>query len=196
MNPRKIREDLGRIRTSLQRRDFQGALSLLIKSLKDLGAQPAPTDLRGDFRTALADICADANYKKAYSQPLAYQPGKERELLAFFQKFYAMLSGKEEEEDYETALARKLNLDRCINDGKSFLSQNKFSEADECFAEAMKFYRDEIMAFGMMARAMMDAGQYVRALGYIRKGLQEKADNPDLIKLGEECQRLRAKAGK
>lgn len=196
MNPRKIREDLGRIRTSLQRRDFQGALSLLVKSLKDLGGQQAPTDIRGDFRTALADICADTTYKKAFSQPVSYQPGKEKETLAFFQKFLNQLTGEAEEEDYEAALQRKLNLDRCINNGKGFISQGKFSEADDSFAEALKFYKDEIMAFGMMARAMMDAGQYVRALGYVRKGLQERADNPDLVKLGEECARLRAKTGK
>lgn len=196
MNPRKIREDLGRIRTSLQRRDFQGALALLVKSLRDLGGQQAPTDIRGDFRTALADICADTLYKKAFSQPIAYQPGKEKEILAFFQKFLNRLTGDADEEEYETALQRKLNLDRCINNGKGFISQGKFSEADDCFAEAMKFYRDEIMAFGMMARAMMDAGQYVRALGYVRKGLQERGDNPDLIKLGEECVRMRASTSK
>lgn len=196
MNPRKIREDLGRIRTCLQRRDFPRALNLLCASLKDLGNQSAPTDLRGDFRTAIADICADATYKKTFNQAQTYQPGKEKELLAFFKKFYNQLEGQEEEEPYEEALQRKLNLDRCINDGKAFLSQNKPSEADQCFAEAMKYYKDEIMAFGMMARAMMEAGQYVRALGYVRKGLQQQPKNPDLIKLGEECQKNRDKTGK
>lgn len=196
MNPRKIREDLGRIRTCIQRRDFPRALNLLCQSLKDVGAQAAPTDLRGDFRTALADVCADATYKKHFNQAKVYQPGKERELYSFFHKFYNQLVGQEEEEDYEETLQRKLNLDRCINDGKAFLSQNKHSEADDCFAEAMKYYKDEIMAFGMMARAMMDAGQYVRALGYVRKGLQEQPKNADLLKLNDECQRLRAKAGK
>lgn len=196
MNPRKIREDLGRIRTCLQRRDFPRGLYLLCQSLKDLGGQSAPMDLRGDFRTGIADICADATYKKSHAQPQAYQPGKERELLAFFQKFYNQLVGAEEEEAYEEALQRKLNLDRCIRDGKGFLTQGKYSEADDCFAEAMKYYKDEIMAFGMMARAMMEAGQHVRALGYIRKGLQEQPANPDLLKLGDECQRMRAKSGK
>lgn len=194
MNPRKIREDLGRIRTCIQRRDFPRALNYLCVSLRDLGNQQAPTDLRGDFRNALADICADATYKKTFNQPQTYQPGKEKELLAFFRKFYSQLVGQEE--DYEETLQRKLNLDRCINDGKAFLAQNRPSEADECFAEAMKYYKDEIMAFGMMARAMMEAGQYVRGLGYVRKGLQQQPNNQDLLKLGEECQKMRAKAGK
>lgn len=196
MNPRKIREDLGRIRPCLHRRDFPRAVQLLCNSLKDLGNQAAPLDLRGDFRTAMADVCADAEFKKSRAQAQVYQPGKERDLLAFFQQFCSQITGQEEEENYEETLQRKLNLDRCISNGKAFLSQNKPSEADECFAEAMKFYKDEIMAFGMMARAMMDAGQYVRALGYVRKGLQKQPNNADLLKLGEECQKMRAKAGK
>lgn len=194
MNPRKIREDLGRARTCIQRRDLARAVYLFSNSLKDLGAQQTPMDLRGDFRTALADICADPGYRKFYNQPQAFQPGKERELLAFFNNFYAQLTGVAEEEDYETALQRKLNLDRRINDGKAFIAQNKFTEADESFADALNYYRDEIAAFGIMARAMMDAGQYVRALGYIKQGLRHKKDSPDLIKLGEECARNRNNA--
>lgn len=196
MNPRKIREDLGRIRTCIQRRDYMRAVQLFIRSLKDLGGQQAPIDLRGDFRTALADLCGDALYKKNFEQPLAWQPGKEKEILAVFEKLNTRLTGQAEDEDYDTALQRKINLDRCINDGKAFLSQGKPSDADDCFAEAIKYYRDEIMAFGMMARAMMDAGEYVRALGYVRMGLKEQPKNPDLLKLGDECQKLRAKAGK
>lgn len=196
MNPRKIREDLGRIRTCLQRRDYERALALFIRSLKDLGGQQAPMDLRGDFRTALTDLCADSWYKKNCGLALTWQPGKEKELLSIFEKLYGRLTGQGEEEDYEEALQRKINLDRCINDGKAFIAQGKASDADNCFAEAMKYYKDEIMAFGMMARAMMDAGEYVRALGYVRKGLKEQPNNPDLVKLGEECQAMRAKSGK
>lgn len=191
MNPRKIREDLGRVKTCLQRRDLPRAVYLLCSALKDLGNQAAPTDIRGDFRTAMADICADPGFKKDNAQGVPYQPGKEKEALAFFNGYYSRLTGVEEEEEYETALQRKLNLDRCINNGKAFLSQGKFTEADDCFTEGLKYYKNEIMAFGMMARAMMDAGEYVRALGYIRKGLKEKSDSQDLRKLGEECQKLR-----
>lgn len=192
MNARKIREDLGRIRTCIQRGDYPRAVNLLVISLKDLGNQMAPMDLRGDFRNALGDICAHATYKKTNSQPMVYQAGKEKNLLLFFQQFYAMLTGQpDEEEDYDTAIQRKLNLDRCIGNGKAFVSQNKFTEADDCFAEAMKYYKDEIAAFGIMARIMMDAGQYVRALGYVRKGLEKQPANEDLRALGDECARLR-----
>lgn len=195
MNVRKIREDLGRARTCIQRRDFKRAVYLFCISLKELGNQAAPTDLRGDFRTVLADLCADPLYREKNAQQLSYQPGKEKELLALFGKFYNALTGSEEE-DYETALKRKLNLDRLIKDGKTFINQGKLTEADDSFTQALQFYKNEIAAFGMMARAMMDAGQYVRALGYIKKGLNERPDNQDLRQLGEECVRMRQAAGR
>lgn len=191
MNARKIREDLGRVKTCIQRRDFPRALYLLNISLKDLGGQPAPMPLRGDFRIAITEICSHNIYRKNYSQPLAYQPGKERELLVFFTKFYNQIMGKEEEEDYETALQRKLNLDRCFNNGKVFVNEGKLAEAEECFNEAFNYYKNELVIFNLIAKTFMDAGQYVRALGYIRKGLKEKPEDPGLTKLAEECAQKR-----
>lgn len=191
MNARKIREDLGRIKTCIQRRDFPRAVYLFCISLKDLGGQSAPMDLRGDFRTALTDICADPVFKKEYPQAISYQPGKERELLVFFNKFYKQLMGAEDKEDYETTLARKLSLDRCINDGKAFLKQGEPSEADNSFNEAFKYYKNEFAVYSMMARAMLEAGQPARALGYVRKGLAERPDDQELLRLAQECAKLR-----
>jgi len=196
MNSRKIREDLGRVRTCIQRLDYPKAVQHFCQAIRELGGQAAPMDIRGDFRTALTDLCGNAAYRQVNPQPLPYQPGKERELLAFFKKFYNQLVNQEDEEDYVQTLQRKLSLDRCICDGKVFISQNKFTEADDCFAQAMKFYKDEIAAFAIMARAMLDVGQYVRALGYVRKGLEKQPDNADLAALGEECNKKRAKSSK
>lgn len=191
MNERKAREDLGKVKTCIQRRDFPRAIYLFCLALREAGNQAAPTTLRGDYRTALTDICADPVYKKYYNQPVQYQPGKERELLTFFNKLYNQIIGSEDKEDYETTLQRKLNLDRCISDGKAFLNQGKISEADACFIEGLKYYRNEIAAFGMMAKALMDVNQYVRAMGYLKKGLKEKPEDADLMRMLEECENMR-----
>ncbi len=196
MNVRKIREDLGRVKTCIQRRDYPRAVFLLCSSLKELGGQTAPMDVRGDFRNAVADICADPLYSQDNPSAQTYQPGKERELLVFFNKFYKQLVGAETTEDYESTLARKLNLDRCLNNGKRFLAEGKPREADDCFAEAQKFYKNEIAAYAIMGRAMMEAGEYVRALGHLRKGLNERPQDQDLRRLAEECLRLRAQSGR
>lgn len=196
MNARKIRENLGRAKASCQRRDFPRAVYLTIAAFKELGGQTAPTDLRGDFRNALTVLTSDPQYKKECGQPLSYQPGKEREMLIFFIKLYKELRGQENQEDYETTLQRKLNLDRCIKKGKLLLNQGKGSEADASFAEALKYYKNEFSVFSMMAKAMLEAGEYVRALGHVRKGLKERPEDAELLQLAEECLRLRAQAGR
>lgn len=196
MNTRKIREDLGRIKTCIQRRDFPRALYLFCISARDLGGQAAPMDLRGDFRSALAEICSDPVYKKEYPQALSYQPGKEKDLLIFLNAFYKQLMGAEDQEEYEAALQRKLSLDRCLNDGKSFLKRGQPSDADNSFNEAFKYYKNEFAIYGMMAKAMLEAGHPGRALGYVRKGLAERPEDAELLKLARECASQRAKAGR
>ncbi|MBQ3060555.1 MAG: hypothetical protein IJD16_09655 [Desulfovibrio sp.] len=196
MNIRKIREELGRARASCQRRDFLRAVYLTISAFKELGGQTAPSDLRGDIRTALETLTADPLYKKECPRPVSYQPGKERELLIFFIKLYKKLQGQEEQEDYEATLQRKLRLDRAIRDGKAWLAQKKPSEADACFTEGLSHCRTEYAAYSMIARALLEAGEYVRALGHLRNGLKLQPDDAQMRELAEECLRLRAAAGK
>lgn len=196
MNVRKIRETLGRSKSSLQRRDFGRAIQLFAGALKELGGQPAPTDLRGDIRNVLADICADPAYKKQFAQPLSYQPGQEKELLQAMAGLYRDGLGQDEAEDYESALQRKMNLDRCLKDGRQFLAQNRPSDADDSFSELFKFYKNEFAVHALIAKAMMDAKEYVRALGYLRNGLKERPTDTQLRRLAEECMKMRASMGR
>ena len=191
MNARKIREDLGRAKACCSRHDTERALFLTISALKELGGQSAPLDLRGDFRAAFTELAADPDLKAAGVSALAYAPGAEKDVLQMLSQVYRSLKGQEKEEEYQSALQRKLNLDRCFNDGKKFLAEGKATEADACFVEALKHYKDEKAIFGMMARAMMDAGEYVRAMGHARTGLKELPDDEELGRILEECARLR-----
>lgn len=194
MNIRKIREDLGRAKASCMRRDLLRALYLTITALKELGGQTAPSDLRGDIRTAVNTLAFDPGLVDHLPPNVAYQPGNEKELIQIFAKTYKEFKAHDEKEDYETTLQRKLNLDRWIRDGKKFLEEGRPSDADACFSEAMKFYKDEQAVFAMMGKAMMDAGEYVRAMGHARNGLKENPENEDLTRLLEECTRLRPQA--
>lgn len=196
MNIRKIREDLGRAKTSCMRRDFPRALFLAITALKELGGMSAPADVRGDFREALTVLTSSPEFKKAYSRPVSYQPGAERALLGLFIGLYKEIKGQEDQEDYETTLQRKLNLDRLLKEGRFYLAQGKASEADASFAQALQYVKNETAVFALMAKAMMEAGEYVRALGHIRNGLKVKPQDAELFRLGEECKRLRAESGK
>ena len=191
MNARKVREDLGRAKSCCARRDTERALFLTITALKELGGQNAPLDLRGDFRTAISDLAAAPELKDAGVSGLTYTPGAEKDLLQKLSQIYRSMTGQEKEEEYQAALQRKLNLDRCFGEGTKLLAEGRSSEADATFAEALKHYKDEKAIFGMMARAMMDAGEYVRAIGHARAGLKELPNDAELTRIMEECSRLR-----
>lgn len=191
MNIRKIREDLGRAKASCMRRDLLRALYLTIAALRELGGQTAPSDLRGDIRTTVNALSSDPGLVDHLPPNVTYQPGNEKELLQIFARTYKKFKAHDEQEDYETTLQRKLNLDRWIKDGKKFLDEGRPSDADACFTEAMKYYKDEQAVFVMMAKAMMDAGEYVRAIGHARNGLKENPQDETLSRLIDECTRLR-----
>lgn len=196
MNVRKIREDLGRIQPSCQRRDFNHALVLLINSLKDLGGQRAPLDIRQDFRDALTTICSDPIFKGVYATPIIYAPGKEREILGILVKVYQTIVGQAEQETFEEAAARKLKIDHALRDAKNFLAKGLVSEADQFFGEAIKNYRDENALFAVIAREFMGVKEYARAQGYLKFGLKKAPNDPLLLSLAMECQNLRAQAGR
>lgn len=191
MNIRKIREDLGRAKASCMRRDLLRALYLTISALRELGGQTAPTDLRGDIRAAVSTLASDPGLVDHLPPNVAYQPGNEKELIQIFAKTYKEFKAHDEQEDYETTLQRKLNLDRWIRDGKIFLEEGRPSDADACFSEAMKYYKGEQAVFAVMSKAMMDAGEYVRAMGHARNGLKENPQDVELSRLLDECTRLR-----
>lgn len=197
MNGRKIHEDLGRAKTSYKRNDLSRAVYLAISALKELGSSPAPTDTRADYREVIGYIGNDPKFKAFNNNsPIFYQPGKEREILSRLIKFYNASRSVVDEESYETALTRKLHLDHALRDGKKFLAQGKVNEAEMCFADARKFFKDEIAMFAVVAREFMAVGEYVRALGQIREGLKLKPADAHLLRLGDECSRLRATSGK
>lgn len=156
----------------------------------------APADLRGDFRDALVSAELRLRIQKNLRSSGGLSGGAERALLSLFIGLYKELKGHEDQEDYETTLQRKLNLDRFLKEGRLYLAQGKASEADASFAEALKYFKNETAVFAVMAKAMMDAGEYVRALGHIRNGLKVKPQDAELIRLADECTRLRAAAGK
>ena len=196
MNIRKIREDLGRVKTSCQRRDFSHALYLLIASLKELAWQRPPSDLRTDFREAINFVGSDPQFKELSGKPLIYKPGAERELLTFLIQIYQTLTGKKNNESYEEALERKLKIDHALRDGKHFLSRRQINDAEACFAEAIKNYRDEHALFLMIARSYIEIKEFARGLGYLREGLKRAPNDPSLLKLADECLRMRAEAEK
>jgi tetratricopeptide (TPR) repeat protein len=191
VNTRLIRENLGKAKLSTSRQELRRALFLTIAAIKELGGKPFPFDMRGEFREVLSNLLADPEFRKVCTRPIAYQPGKEGEILAIMANAWKILNGAVEAEDYEATLSRKLKLDRSIIEGRRLLSEGKPSEADAAFAEAMKYYKDETAVFLLFAKVFMEAKEYVRALGHLRQGLKVDPDNETMRSMAEECLNLR-----
>ena len=196
MNIRKIREDLGKVHTSCQRRDMDHALALVISSLKAIGSQQPPTEIRSALREAIATIASDPAYKEVSSTPLVYQPGKEAALLTLLLSVRKTHDDVKSKEDYETALNRKLAIDHALRDGRTFLSRGRVTEAEECFERAEGNFHDETDLFAMIARAYLQVGELNRAIGHLRKGLKLAPANAGLRELADTCLRLKQQTGK
>ena len=196
MNIRKIREDLGKVRTSCQRRNIDNALALVISSLKAIGSQQPPTEIRSALREAIGTIAGDPAFKAVSSAPLVYQPGKEPALLAHLLSVRKTHDDVKNKEDYETALNRKLAIDHALRDGRTFLSRGRVAEAEECFVRAEDNVHDETDLFAMIARAYMQAGELNRAIGHLRTGLKLAPADAGLRELAETCLKLKQQAGK
>ncbi|MBQ7457405.1 MAG: hypothetical protein IJS54_07360 [Desulfovibrio sp.] len=196
MNARKIREDIGRVKTSCQRRDFINALILLAGCIKELGGQRVPQDFRTEFREALNSLTSDPTFKQFHPNPIIYKPGGEREILAILIQVYQNVVGKKNTETFEETAERKLRIDMALRDAKNYLSKGQGTDADRSFAEAIKNYRDEYSLFLVIAHIYMDYKEYGRALGYIREGLKRHPQEPSLLRLAETCMQMRADAAK
>jgi tetratricopeptide (TPR) repeat protein len=197
MNIRLIRENLGRVKACYLRNETLRALHCCVAALRDIGASSPPTDVRSGIREAVQYLARDERVKSLLpSGSLAYTPGREQALLGVFEKILAALEEAEGKESSAAALERKLKIDHAYNAGIKLLEQGRVSEADASFAEAVSSYRDEHRLFHMIAGALIDAKEPVRAGPYLKRGLRILPDDPDLSALLERARALRQEAGR
>ncbi len=197
MNVRKIREALGRAKSSANRNELERALALSLMAFKELGNQTPPIDLRGDFREAINSITSLASFREICPSPIIYQGGKERDVFILFARAYKKLRAQDDtEESYENAMQRKLMLDKTLKEARAELERGRISEADALFSQALTYYRDENAIFAMIARQLMEVDEVVRALGYLKKGLAALPDDQELKELSQQCTARRSELGR
>ncbi len=192
MNIRQIRENLGRVKVSFQRNEIMRALHFFVTAMKELGGSPPPTDVKGDIREAVQCLLRDEQIKPLLPAGMSgYAPGQEKALLVLFSSIQKRLQEDADKESPEAALERKLKIDHAYNAGLKHLEQGRVSEADASFAEAAKFYKNEHRLFHMIAGALIDAEEPVRAGPYLKQGLQALPNDPDLMALLGRARALR-----
>lgn len=192
MTTREIREQLGRVKPYYLRNEMLRALAALITGLKGLEGGGLPSmDIRGPLREAISLVTRDQQVKELLTSPLVYQPGQEKAVLAQIIPIYKALSDAQNAENHDQALERKIQLDQNYTLGLRHLEQNRVSEADAAFAQAVTLYRDEHRIFCMIAKALQGAGEIRRAYPYAKRGAEALPGEPDAQELFAEIARLR-----
>ncbi len=192
MDIKEVRTHLGRVKTYCSRKETERALASMVMGLKGMGNKAFPSDLRSIIREVVQVLGKDEVVVKVIGKPVTYQPGQEQALLAAFAKVYKVIRGEAETENHDKALGRKLGIDHALNQGMKLLEQNRVSEADECFGQAVKNYKDEHSLFAIIGKALMDANQVRRAFPYLKRGVEVNPQNANVKELLAKCMELRA----
>ncbi len=195
MGIRETKEAFGKVKPYFLRNETLRALGSMLVGLKDVVASKAqpPVEVRSMIREATQLLARDEEIRKHAKGPIAYQPGQERALFTALAAIYKILQDAQNFESDEAIKARKLKLDQYCNAGLKLLGQGKTSEADAAFAESMKYYRDEHRLFHYIAKSLVDAKQFRRALPYVKKGLETIPKDPEMMKLFETVRQSTAK---
>ncbi len=193
MDIKDVRIHLGRVKSYYQRNDMEHALASLIMGMKGMGNKPYPSEIRSLIRESLLQIGRDPTIVQHLGKPIAYQPGQEQTILVALAQVYKTIRGLEDKESHEQALNRKISMDRNLNQGMKLLSSNKVSEADECFNEAISFYKDEHSIFSIIGKALLGANQVRRAFPYLKRAVKADPNNARTKALFDECVELRSK---
>ncbi len=191
MDIKEVRTQLGRVKTYYLRKETERALAAIVMGIKGMGKKPFPSDLRSMVREAVQMLGRDDDVLKVLGKPVVYQPGKEQDVLTAFAKVYKVMRGEAETEGHDKALNRKLGIDHALNQGMKLLEQNRVSEADECFSQAVASYKDEHSLFTIVGRALLEANQVRRALPYLKRAAVVNPQSATVKELLEKCIALR-----
>ena len=195
MDMRGIKEQLGRIKPYYLKNEIVRALGCAVLGLKgtvQLGVSPS-TELRGLIREGVQLLMRDETIKTRLKAPLVYQPGQERQILSQLASVYKELVEEAGREDWDAAFARKQKLDQSLNLGLRLLAQGHATEADAAFSEAVTCCKDEFRLYGIIGKALVEAGEARRAAPYIKKGQEVLPQDAELAAL--QAAVIRAKAG-
>lgn len=193
MDVKKIKESLGRSKATFLKGETVRSLGFAVTAMKDIvkAGSSLPLELRGLLRETSQFLQRDEEIKKRLKAPIVYQPGQEKQLFIILADIYKDLLAQEGFEDRKTALARKQLLDKGLVLGQKLLTQGKVSEADASFQEAISHYKDERRVFQFIAKSLLEAKQPVRALGYIKRGLEVEPDNANLMEYALTARKMR-----
>ncbi len=188
MSQKIIIDNVGRVKAYYYKGESDKVLLSCIKALQAVvkSYTQVPVSMRGSLREAVQFVASDKAIMKYTKKPISYTPGQEKPLLKQLEDIYEVMVGSLGKESKEDARKRKLALDKTYNLGLRLLQANKISEADQAFQQCVKLYKSEKKLFVMIAKALMEAKEYVRASTYLKKAKEIFPDSEEISELIKE----------
>ncbi len=191
MTAKEIRDQLVRAKIMYTQKKNLECVGAIIMALRNMGdAVPSP-EVGGALREVVTLIGKEPMVTDITGEPIVYVQGQEKALLVPFAHVFKTVMANKDKESHAEAKVRKLKIDKAFNDAKKFLQQNNVSEADQCFSEAIKFYKDEHTLFALIGEALMEANAPKRAFPYLKKGVEVDSKSQKVRDLYEKCEVLR-----
>ncbi len=185
MDAKTLLSTIVRAQVQLNKKESLEAMKLLTTALQESGKLASvPVEIKAKLRDSLQTLAKDPLFLEYCPKGISYTPGKEAALGAGMQKVVDVIVKKLSTESKEQTRARKMQLDIHYNEGLRLLGRGEASEADEQFAQAISFCKDEFSLYALIGKALMDAGEVRRSLPYFKKGLDA---SPDDAKMKELC---------
>ncbi len=191
MKASEMRDHLIRAKLYYGQSKTKECIGLVIVVLRALGDATPASDVAGALRDLMLLLGKDSIVTDVLGKELVFAPGQEKNILVgLAHVFKAIMS---QQEDHETAMARKLNIDKYFNEGLHCIKENKLSEAVQNFDDAIKYYKDEHSLFILIGQALMDAEAPKRAFPYLSKGLIAAPQDARMQSLYEQCVAIKDK---
>jgi len=124
------------------------------------------------LRDNLQNISKMQEVAKHLPEPLTYQPGAEKQILAQIIPLVKTLHKERKREGMDAVRARKLKIDHAIIHGTKAVQAGKFDEAKKYFREATNLHTDEDAMFLIIADRLQAAEVYKESFEYLRSALQ------------------------
>ncbi len=180
-----IVDNLSRVRLYYMRADLPRALNFLITGMHacvkaNMKVPPATKTL---LRDAVNTLGQDKELVVYLGKEISYSSGNEKAQLLIFETARNSMLGIKSVETKDEMRARKMRIDKAYNLGLKYLAANKVSEADHAFGEAINDYKDETQLYVLIGKALCNAGQYVRAMPYVKKAFELLPNSDDVKEL-------------
>lgn len=191
MDIKQVRDNLRKAKLYADRGDMVGSLRLALKALPAvLKNSVVSIEVRSCIRDVASVYATDKTIRDLAKYQFIYMPGKEQLLLDAVTKAYEGLTENIITETYDEILARKKALDQHIIRGRKYLKIGKVTDADSCFQEALKLYKDEDSIFAFIGKMFLEEKQIPRASFYLKRAHEVDPDNSDVKSMIHEVIRL------